>query len=55
MNHQIFTLASSRLPALPGIQARRSPTTDGAPKFHVGAGFIKIIYDKYDGIKIWRL
>ncbi|MCZ7383775.1 MAG: hypothetical protein O8C63_03390 [Candidatus Methanoperedens sp.] len=43
-----------RLPALPGTQARRI-TTDGAPGFHDGAGFIKMIYDKYYEIKIWRI
>ncbi len=32
----------------------RRITTDGAPGFHDGAGFIKMIYDKYDEIKIWR-
>ncbi len=40
MNIKLKTLASStRLPALPGTQARRSTTTDGAPGFHDGAGF----------------
>ncbi|MCZ7384743.1 MAG: hypothetical protein O8C67_01275 [Candidatus Methanoperedens sp.] len=55
MNLKTPTLATARLPALPIPQARRSITTDGAPGFHDGAGFIKMIYDKYDEIKIWRI
>lgn len=44
------TLPRTRLPALPITHARRS-TTDGEPGFHDGAGFIKLIYDKYNKIK----
>ncbi|MGB8215737.1 MAG: hypothetical protein WCE94_00385 [Candidatus Methanoperedens sp.] len=53
MNLKTLPLASARLPALPIPQARRI-TTDGAPGFHDGAGFINVIYDKYNEIKIWR-
>lgn len=35
--------------------ARRSTTTDGAQGLCGGAGFIKMIYDKYNEIKIWRV